>query len=117
MNIENLTSLAISACICGGKEIMSVYNTEFDFELKNDNTPLTLADKKCNKKIEEILSNLKIPILSEEGKSTDFNDRKKQETQINSINMYLKEIVNDFSPYDVSVNRINNLINPSSKAN
>ncbi len=46
-----------------------------------------------------------------------FNDRKKQETQINSINMYLKEIVNDFSPYDVSVNRINNLINPSSKAN
>ena len=46
-----------------------------------------------------------------------FNDRKKQETQINSINMYLKEIVNDFSPYDVSVNRINKLINPSSKAN
>ncbi len=46
-----------------------------------------------------------------------FNDRKKQETQINSINMYIKEIVNDFSPYDVSANRINNLINLSSKAN
>ena len=46
-----------------------------------------------------------------------FNDRKKQETQINSINMHLKEIVNDFSPYDESVNRINKLINPSSKAN
>ena len=46
-----------------------------------------------------------------------FNDRKKQETQINSINMYLKEIVNDFSPYDVSVNRINKLLNPSSRAN
>ena len=46
-----------------------------------------------------------------------FNDRKKQETQINSINMYLNEIVNDFSPYDVSVNRINKLINPFSKAN
>ncbi len=46
-----------------------------------------------------------------------FNDRKKQETQINSINMHLKEIVNDFSPYDVSVNRINKLINPSSTAN
>ncbi len=46
-----------------------------------------------------------------------FSDRKKQETQINSINMYLKEIVNDFSPYDVSANRINKLINPSSKAN
>ena len=46
-----------------------------------------------------------------------YNDKKKQETQINSINMHLKEIVNDFSPYDVSVNRINKLINPSSKAN
>ena len=46
-----------------------------------------------------------------------FNDRKKQENQINLINMYLKEIVNDFSPYDVSVSRINKLINPSSKAN
>ena len=46
-----------------------------------------------------------------------FNDRKKQEAQINSINMTLKEIVNDFSPYDVSVNRLNKLINPSSKAN
>ncbi len=46
-----------------------------------------------------------------------FNDRKKQETQINSINMYLKEIVNDFSPYDASVNRITKLINSSSKAN
>ncbi len=46
-----------------------------------------------------------------------FNDRKKQENQINLINMYLKEIVNDFSPYDVSVNRINKLINLSSKAN
>ena len=46
-----------------------------------------------------------------------FNDRKKQETQINSINMHLKEFVKDFSPYDVSVNRINKLINPSSKAN
>ena len=46
-----------------------------------------------------------------------FNDKKKQETQIKSINMHLKEIVNDFSPYDVSVNRINKLINPSSKAN
>ena len=46
-----------------------------------------------------------------------FNDRKKQETQINLVNMYLKEIVNDFSPYDVSINRINKLINPSSKAN
>ncbi len=46
-----------------------------------------------------------------------FNDRKKQERQINSINIYLKEIVNEFSPYDVSVNRISKLVSSSSKAN
>ena len=46
-----------------------------------------------------------------------FNDSKKQEKQINLINIYLKEIVNEFSPYDASVNRINKLINPSSTAN
>ncbi len=46
-----------------------------------------------------------------------FNSKKRQEKQINSINIYLKEIVNEFSPYDVSINRINKLINPSSKAN
>ena len=77
MNIENLTLKAIIASLCGGAEIMSVYNTEFDFELKNDNTPLTLADKKCNEKIEEILENITIPILSEEGKSINYNERKK----------------------------------------
>ena len=76
MNIENLTSLAISACIYGGKEIMSVYNTDFGFELKKDNSPLTIADKKCNKKIEEILHDSKIPILSEEGKQLNYEERK-----------------------------------------
>ena len=76
MNIENLTSLAISACIYGGKEIMSVYNTDFGFELKKDNSPLTIADKNCNKKIEEILYDSKIPILSEEGKQLNYEERK-----------------------------------------
>ena len=46
-----------------------------------------------------------------------FNSRKNQEIQINSINIYIKEIVKEFSPYEVSVNRINKIINPSSKAN
>ena len=42
---------------------------------------------------------------------TLFNDRKKQVSQINSINIYLKEIVNEYSPYDVCVERISELIN------
>ena len=46
-----------------------------------------------------------------------LNNKKNQERQINLINLYINEIVNDYSPYDVSVNRINKLINSSSKAN
>ena len=40
-----------------------------------------------------------------------------QKLQIKEINKYLKNIVNDYSPYDVSADRIVSLINPSSKAN
>ena len=54
---------------------MSVYNTDFGFELK-DNSPLTIADKNCNKKIEEILHDSKIPILSEEGKQLNYEEKK-----------------------------------------
>ena len=46
-----------------------------------------------------------------------FNSKTNQQHQINSINIYIKEIVKEFSPYDVSINRINKLINLSSKAN
>ena len=46
-----------------------------------------------------------------------FRSEKTQQNQINSINIYIKEIVKDFSPYEICINRINKLINFSSKAN
>ena len=46
-----------------------------------------------------------------------LNSKKNQENQINLINLYIKEIVKEYSPYEVSVKRINNLINLSSRAN
>ena len=46
-----------------------------------------------------------------------FNSKTNQENQINSINIYIKEIVKEFSPYEESVNRIKKLLNFSSKAN
>ena len=46
-----------------------------------------------------------------------FNSKENQDEQINSINIYIKEIVKEFSPYEESVNRINKIVNPSSKAN
>ncbi len=69
--------IAIKAAILAGKEILTVYNSSnFEVEIKLDNSPLTIADKRSNTKIFEILADLKIPILSEETEIPDFNIRK-----------------------------------------
>ena len=46
-----------------------------------------------------------------------LNSNENRKNQINSVNLYLKEIVKEFSPYKVSVDRIKELISLSSKAN
>ena len=66
-----------------GKKILSIYNSDdFDITIKDDNSPLTLADQASN---EIICSNLKknyknIPILSEEEKMIEYSERKKWNT-------------------------------------
>ena len=76
MNYNKLLITAIKACVSGGKEIMRIYNSDFYVEYKEDNSPLTLADKNCNKIIEKNLLKTNIPILSEEGGEIDYNKRK-----------------------------------------
>ena len=44
---------------------MDVYDSDFEVEHKQDNSPLTLADKRCNEIIERSLSLTNIPVLSE----------------------------------------------------
>ena len=66
---------AVLAAIAGGKEILSVYNTDFEVEYKGDDSPLTLADKKANEAIVEILKPLDIPMISEENKNKSFDER------------------------------------------
>ena len=46
-----------------------------------------------------------------------FSNNQNQQNQINSVNIYLKEIVKDYSPYEVCINRINKLFTFYSKAN
>ena len=74
--MKSYLEIAIKAAIDGGKAIMEVYATNFDIELKGDNSPLTLADKKANKIINEYLLQTEIPIISEENKQTVFSVRK-----------------------------------------
>lgn len=68
--------IAIRASLEAGKEIMSVYNSEFEVELKEDNSPLTEADNRANDSINSYLISTKIPIISEENKQTDYSERK-----------------------------------------
>lgn len=78
MTIEDLKELlftAIKSAFKGGQEIMDIYDSEFVVELKEDNSPLTEADKRAHLAIMDGLMETKIPILSEEGKSIPFEER------------------------------------------
>jgi len=74
INIQDIVTIAKEA----GDAIMQVYKQNFEVEYKQDNSPLTLADKKANDIIETGLKQLSVnfPILSEEGKSIPYEDRK-----------------------------------------
>ena len=77
MDFKKLLKIAINSSIKGGEAIMQVYNSDFEVENKSDNSPLTIADKNCNEVIEHFLKKTNLPVLSEEGASIDFAERKK----------------------------------------
>lgn len=73
---HKLLHQTIIASVLAGKEILDVYETNFNVEYKDDKSPLTLADKKASEKIIEELNQFNIPVLSEEGKHDSFEIRK-----------------------------------------
>lgn len=77
--MEELLFSAINASLKAGEEILKVYDSDFAVEQKDDKSPLTLADKSAHNAIVEILKDSNIPILSEEGKSIDYSERKQWE--------------------------------------
>lgn len=80
---SNYLYLAIRAAIDAGKAIMDIYmdpEADFGIERKADNSPLTKADKAANQVITDLLSVTSFPILSEEGASIPYAERKKWQT-------------------------------------
>lgn len=77
-NLRNpLLTTAITASISAGKAIMEIYeNEDFQIEAKDDNSPLTIADKKANDIINKALIPTNIPIISEENQQLAFKERK-----------------------------------------
>lgn len=75
--MEEKYKIAIKAAIEAGKKIMEIYEREdFQIENKEDDSPLTIADKKANDIINKHLVPTGIPIISEENKQLDFSERK-----------------------------------------
>ena len=74
--LNDLLKMAINASLKGGEQILEIYDTNFSVEFKEDMSPLTLADKKCNEIIEQNLKHTGLPLLSEEGSSITYEKRK-----------------------------------------
>ena len=75
------TILSIKAAIEAGKAILGVYHSaDFEVEKKDDQSPLTLADRRAHDVIMRHLSRFDIPILSEEGKDIPYDERKSWES-------------------------------------
>ena len=78
---ENLI-LSLLAAKKAGEAILAVYEGDIDVTYKVDKTPLTLADERAHTIIGNQLSTKalkQIPVLSEEGKHTTYDKRKRWE--------------------------------------
>ena len=74
--------MALLAAKDAGRAILDVYNQDFDISYKDDHSPLTLADQRSHSIIVSHLSDLSgelLPILSEEGKSISYQERRRWE--------------------------------------
>ena len=75
--MKQLLSTAINAALEAGKVILEIYHSgNFDVEMKDDNSPLTRADTASHNVIMSFLTKTNIPVLSEEGKSIAYEERK-----------------------------------------
>lgn len=77
--IHNISiSTLLAAVKEAGAAILEIYDTDFDVEIKGDDSPLTAADKAGNEVLLDYIAknNPEIPIISEENKTVDYSERK-----------------------------------------
>ncbi|WP_308992670.1 3'(2'),5'-bisphosphate nucleotidase CysQ [Mariniflexile litorale] len=78
--MNTLLITAIKSAIYAGAEIMKIYSGSFEVTLKQDNSPLTIADEHANTMINSYLEKTEIPIISEENKQVVYTIRKDWDT-------------------------------------
>tara|TARA_B100000378_G_scaffold206253_1_gene169506 strand:+ start:9552 stop:10340 length:789 start_codon:yes stop_codon:yes gene_type:complete len=75
--LKDLLRIAILASLEAGSAIMEIYdNDDFGVDFKKDDSPLTKADIASHNIILKALEETKIPVLSEEGRNIDYEERK-----------------------------------------
>ena len=74
-DLTNLIDIAIKAALDAGSTILQVYDTDFDVDYKQDDSPLTIADQEANAVIESYLKETDLPIISEETKTLAYAQR------------------------------------------
>jgi 3'(2'), 5'-bisphosphate nucleotidase len=74
--LEKLLIVALNAALAAGHEILDVYARPVAVELKEDRSPLTEADRRAHTIIAQQLAVTELPVLSEEGRSIPYSERK-----------------------------------------
>lgn len=78
---EYLLPEQFNAAVRAGAAIMKIYKNsdDYDISLKSDHTPITIADRAAHDTIKEALGQTRIPILSEEGRTMLYDERRNWE--------------------------------------
>jgi 3'(2'), 5'-bisphosphate nucleotidase len=77
IDLKSLLPLCIKAAEKANAAILRVYrSSDFQAEAKGDDSPLTLADRQAHQEIINVLKPSGLPVLSEEGKSIPYQERK-----------------------------------------
>jgi 3'(2'), 5'-bisphosphate nucleotidase len=79
IDYSHLLKTALFASLKAGEAILEVYKTDFSVEKKSDYSPLTEADKRAHTVINDMLQESGFPVLSEEGRNIEYDERKNWE--------------------------------------
>lgn len=108
--IEEILIKSIEAALKAGEEILKVfYSSNFEVEYKSDNSPVTVADIRASKIIENALAPFNYPYLSEEEEIPPYNERKKWDRfwMVDPLDG-TKEFVNNGKDFTVNIALIEN---------
>lgn len=75
VDLRKAIEIGLRASLFAGDAVMRVYNSDFEVNLKSDQSPITEADRQSHEILVSRL-NQEIPILSEEGSKKSYEERK-----------------------------------------